>query len=575
MGGLFASLSYIMSAMRVDNGALRDFLIGNGLVTRSQLADALSSGGGEALYDALAARGILSEDDLRRAAAHVAGVAFVVLTPHEIAFETLSLIPEPVARARNIVAYRQEGGAVEVAMLDLADLEAVEFLRAEHGLTVLPRLTTAGSLRQTLRTYQQYLKEQFKALVSAGGHAVDALIRHALLSRATGVHLDLRETGLLVRYRIQGMLHEAMQLPKEASHLFERFKSLANLSLTLHVPQEGRFKAQLAGGDAVGVRVATAPGASAERMTLHLTPERSRRQGFTLESLGLHGAALEETYRMLQKHGGLIVVAGEEGSGRTTALYTLLDLLGERGSAIVTVEEEIEHALPHAVQIKVRPELGLTWTGALRAALRQDPDIIMIGDISDSEAALMASEAAARGILVLAGIDSASTADALKRLERLGVSGLVLGAVLRGAIGVRVVRKLCKKNKDEYRLSRAESEPLELAKEDGRMGANLGRVLAALKEEEVVEKDAQWKELTFARAAGCAECVEGYWGQTGLQEVLPATLPIKELLKEGASIEELEAQARKEGMLTLAEDGLFKAAQGATSVEEVLRVARE
>ncbi|HVV14817.1 MAG TPA: ATPase, T2SS/T4P/T4SS family [Candidatus Paceibacterota bacterium] len=553
--------------MHVDSGALRDFLISNGLVTRAQLADVLSAGQGEALYDTLAARGVVSQDELRRAAAHVAGVSFVSLSPHDIALETLSLIPEPLSRVHNVVAFRQEGNVVEVAMLDLGSLEHLAFLRDQKGFTVLPRLTTSDSIKQTLRAYQQRLKENFKALLQNSAHAVDALIRHALLSNAGSVHLDLHQTGLLVRYRIQGMLHEAMLLPKEAAHIFERIKEAANLSLTLHVPQEGSFKTELSGGESVSVRVAVSPTLSGDRMTLHLAPERSRRQGFALESLGLHGRALEDAHALLRTRDGLIIVAGPLNAGKTTTLYTLLDILSERGVSVATVEENIEYALPHVAQTQVRSELGLTSAAALRAVLRQDPDIVMLGDVADEQTAALAAQAASRGVLVLMGIEASSAAAAVGKLRDWRIPSSLVASVLKGAIGVQVVQKLCTKEREEYRLARIESAPLEPK-------ANFGRVLAALKEEGIVGKDMQWKELLFARASSCEECAGGYQGKIGLQEVLPVTAPIKDALKEGAGAERVEEIAREDGMLTIAEDGLFKAAQGTTSVEEVVRVVQ-
>lgn len=553
-------------------------MLGSGLVTRSQLESVLQSGGGDALYDTLAARGILSQDELRRAAAHVAGVSFVSLSPHDIPLEVLSLIPEPVARTYNVVAYNQDGNTVEVALLDLADLDKVAFLREQHSYTILPRLTTSASIKQTLHAYQKLLKEKFKALLEGGAHAVHALIGHALLSRATGVHLDLRETGLLVRYRIQGLLHEAMLLPREAAQIFERLKEMADLSLTLNAPQEGGFKAELGGGESALVRVHSLPAHTGERIVLHLTPERSRRSGFTLESLGLHGRALDTVHALLQQRDGLIVVAGPLGSGTTTTLYTMLDIVSERGGAVATVEEEIEYALPHAAQTKVRRELGLDTAATLRAVLRQDPDIVMVGNLDDQKAAALALSAAARGVLVLAGVDAPCAADAIDKLRGWGASPLALAATVRGVVGVQVVRKLCNKEREEYKLARVESAPLEVGV-GGRAGANFGRILAALKEEGVADKDAQWKELLFARASACPQCESGpdnsgagYKGLVGLQEVLPVTAPVGEVLKEGAGAARVEEVAREDGMLTLAEDGLFKAAQGLTSVEEVLRV---
>ncbi|HVV38826.1 MAG TPA: ATPase, T2SS/T4P/T4SS family [Candidatus Paceibacterota bacterium] len=558
--------------MQVDEGQLRDFLIDSGLMTRSQVADATRHSQEESLplYTTLSQGGYLAADELRRALAHASGVAFVQLKHDDISANALVLIPEPVARTYNMVAFKQDGNIVEVAMLDLADLSRIDFLREKHGLTIVPRLTTAESIKRALHIYQKHLKEKFSALLQHGTTAVDALIHHAILSYASGVHLDLHDTSMLVRYRIQGVLHEAMRLPADAATMLERLKELAKLSLTLHVPQEGSFRVEMEGGDQVGVRVATAPTANGERMVLHLTPDRVSSTGFTLSSLGLHGQALEEAHHMLQTRSGLIVVAGRAGAGKTTTLYTLLDNLSQRDAAIATIESEIEHRFPHIAQTQVRPDIGVTYASGLRALLKQDPDMVMVGELNDEKTAALAAAAAARGVLVLAGVDLPAgrqglAAAAIEVLRGFGISDHLLASTLRGVIGVEVVRKLCKEEREEYRLSRAEGEPME-----GR--ANFGHVLAQLKEEGIVHKDLPWKELLFARAEPCSNCEDGYVGQVGLQEVLPITATIKEKLMAGALAEDIEALARADGMTTTIEDGLFKAAQGITSVEEVVRV---
>ncbi len=553
--------------MQVDEGQLRDFLIDTGLMTRGQLFDATERARQESapLYTTLSRGGYLAQDELRRALAYASGVSFVQLGHDDISTQALMLIPEPVARAYNIVAFKLSGNTVEVALLDLADLERVGFLRQMRGLTIVPRLTTAESIKRALHIYQKHLKETFAALLQHGTNAVDALIHHAILSYASGVHIDLHDAGMLVRYRIEGVLHEAMHLPAEAATMIERLKELAKLSLTLHVPQEGSFKVEMEGGEHVGVRVATAPTDRGERMVLHLTPERATSAGFTLASLGLHGKALEDAHHLLQAHSGMIVVAGRAGAGKTTTLYTLLDNLSHRDVAVATIEEEVEHRFPHIAQTQVRPDIGVSYASGLRALLSQDPDIVMVADINDEKTAALAASAASRGILVLAGIEASTAAGAVEKLRSLGVAPHLLAAILRGVIGVEVVRKLCKEEREEYRLSRAEGEPMEAR-------ANFGHVLAQLKEEGIVHKDLPWKELLFARAEPCSKCEGGYTGQVGLQEVLPITETIKEKLRLGAPINEIEALAREEGMTTVIEDGLFKAAEGITSIEEVVRV---
>lgn len=513
-----------------DTG-LKDFLLGASSVPRRTL-DELEQAAlarGEPLAELLIAGGYLSRDEVRRAHAHLAGVPFITLGHEAIEHEALFLIPEPLARAHNIVAYRSRPGEVEVALLDLADLERVQFLHDQH-VRVLPRLTTAESIKRALIVYQKKLKEQFATLAKGGAHAAEGLLRHALLSRASSVHLDFRTAGLLVRYRIKGFLHEAMMLPKTSAELVARFKEWAALSPTLHVPQEGAFKVDLHSGEKLRVRVHSAPTHQGERLVLNLFPTAAERGGFTLESVGLHGEALEHVHKLLHAPHGLIVVEGGEESGVTTLLYTLLDTL-EHHRAVVTVEEDIEHVLPHATQLKVRREVGLSTAATLRAALKQDPDVVMVGDVRDRDTAELVASAAARGVLVLVGVERA---DAFKEHTQL-----------KGVISVGLVGRVCPSCCEQYKLSRAEGQPFE-----GK--ANFGRVLEALKEEGVVEPNTQWKDLTFARAgSGCSKCEGGYQGLIGLQEVA----------------------VHGEAPLTLVEDGLFKAAANITSIDEVVRVA--
>jgi type II secretory ATPase GspE/PulE/Tfp pilus assembly ATPase PilB-like protein len=309
-------------------------------------------------------------------------------------------------------------------------------------------------------------------------------------------------------------------------------------------------------------------------MTLHITPENSGRRGFTLESLGLHGNALEEMHRVLKAREGLVLVAGPVNSGVTTTLYTLLDLLSERQALVATVEEHIEYALPHAMQTVVRPELGLGTEAALRAVLKHDPNIVMIGNIANDQTAALAAHTASRGILVLAGIEASSAAGAVRQMRDFDVPAEVLASVLRGSISVRAPKRLCAKNHEEYKLARVDSIPLEQSSFDGRDGADFGRTLAALKEEGVIGKEMQWKDLLFSRASACPECDGGYRGRIGLQEVLPMAAYIKELIRQDIDKPALDRAAREEGMLSVVEDGLLKAAQGFTTVEEVARIAQ-
>jgi type IV pilus assembly protein PilB len=551
--------------MQIDEGQLGVFLVDSGLLTRSQFEDARRAAGGSPLYSFLSQRNLIPEDELRRAAAHASGTSFVVLTRDDISPLAVVLIPEPVARLHNMIAYKLEDGALEVALLDLDDLEHLKPL--DLGLKIRPRLTSRSSIKQGLIYYQKILKEKFGAMLSSGTQVVDALIHHALFSRASGVHIDLSTTSTLVRYRIGQSLREAFELPDHIGRsLAERLKALAKLLPTSSTVQEGRFKFEK-NGERHTVHISALPTSQGERVMLKLARESSGMSGFALDSLGLHGENLERAHKLLACPSGLILVASPAGGGKTTTLYTLIDQLNHGGAAISTIEEGIGFHFPHVAQTKVRPEVGVTVLAGLRALLKQDPDIAAVDQVRDADTAALAASAANRGALVIAAIEASSAGEAIERMLKLGVSPRLLASTLKGVIATQVVKRICSHERDEYRLARAEGAPLEPF-------ANFGRVLAALKEEGIVEDATQWKELLFARAVPCSKCQNGYAGVSGLQEALLTSSIIKEMIGEGASGGALEAQAHEEGMPTLVEDGLFKAAAGITSIEEVFRVVQ-
>lgn len=553
--------------MQVNEGQLRDFLIDAGLVTRGQLADliegeSLQEAPSKPLYQLLAEHNIVAEDELRRALAHATGTTFIVLTKEDISPTALFHIPEPLSRAHTMLAYRFEGGVLEVALLDLDDLIHLEALHLPYK--VRARLTTRASIKHGLIYYQKILREKFGALLQQGTHAVDALIQHALLSSAHGIHIDLN-TVALVRYRIGSTLHEAMQLPLHVGEqLSKHLKMLAKLLPTSSGAQEGRFKFDK-DGERHMVHMSALPSASGERLVLRLARESKGVTGFALASLGLHGEPLEHVHTLLRQRSGLIVVTGPRQSGKTTMLYTLLDQLNHTDLSIATVEERIDYVFPHIAQTQTRPEVGLTTTAGLRAILRQDPDVVMIGNAEDPDTLALAAHAANVGVLVLLSVEAPTAGAAIEKILRLGVSPLLLASILRGVIAVDLVGLLCTHEKDAYSLARAEGAPLEPY-------ADFGRVLATLKEERIVDTDKQWKEILFARTVVCSQCDGGYEGVTGVQEVLPVTSTIKEMIIGGASGQELEQQAHTEGMLSLTEDALTKAAQDVTSIEEIFNL---
>jgi type IV pilus assembly protein PilB len=318
-------------------------------------------------------------------------------------------------------------------------------------------------------------------------------------------------------------------------------------------------------GQKVAFRVSMLPVFYGEKIVMRLL--RESRAGFSLEGIGFHGTTLERIHKATRATTGIILVTGPTGSGKSTTLYTVLDLLNTPEVNISTIEDPIEYQMARVNQSQVKPEIGFTFAAGLRSLMRQDPDIIMVGEIRDEETASLAINAALTGHLVLATVHTNSASGTVARLVDMGVETFLLVSTLRVAIGQRLVRKLAD-DKLPYTLSRAERE--ELATH-----VDLVAVMNALKEENVVKSDATWNDIQFYHPKEKGETEDGYKGRMGIHEVLEMSPTIKDMVMSGKTGDEIEAQARKEGMLTMIEDGVYKAAKGLTSIEEVLRVISE
>lgn len=583
--------------MRVAESELKEFLLDSGLVSRAEIATAeeRAKEKKQSIGDILVSEGKISEDDLRRVKAYVLGIPFVNLKNQKIDFEVLSLIPEPIARTNNIVSFKKTDTSVEVAMLDTEDLRSIESIQKKVGLKIVPRLTDEGSIKHALLQYQKSLKQEFGDIISKESTAlkfvtdggddagisandlkkmaedlpivriVDTLLRHAIIQKASDIHIEPMEQMVLVRYRIDGILHDAMTLPKEAgASITARLKVLANLKLDeKRLPQDGRFKMETE-SEKVSFRVSMLPTYFGEKTVMRLLREGG--DGFTLEGLGFHGDGLERIHDAMKQTTGLILVSGPTGSGKTTTLYTILDILNTPDVNISTIEDPIEYQMKRVNQTQVNPQIGFTFVNGLRSLVRQDPDIIMVGEIRDGETASLAINAALTGHLVLSTIHTNSAAGAVPRLIEMGVEPFLLVSTLRVVVGQRLVRKLCEK-REEYHLT--EETMSSVASED-----RFGAALKALKDEKLT-KAKSIPDLTFARPTPSAECEDGYSGRVGIHEILSVTPTIRELVMQQATGDAVEAQARKEGMLTMLEDGIYKAARGTTSLEEVLRAVKD
>ncbi len=597
---------------------LKKYIADSGLVSAPDIlaAEKEASEKKRELGDVLVSEGKMSEDDYRRMQGHILGIPFVDLKAKKLEFEVLSLIPEPIARTHNIVAFNKKVGvgeaSLEVAMLDTDDLSSIDFIKKKTGLRILPRLTNTESMKSALIQYQKSLQadfgdiiqqnaaslkesgknsdkigtiEEIKAdgLPTVGEDAtgddlkklaedlpvvriVDTLLKHAALQDASDIHIEQMEFEVVIRYRIDGMLHDAMVLPKTAGpSIIARIKVLSNLKLDeKRLPQDGRFRIEL-NGENISFRVSVLPTYFGEKVVMRLLRESV--SGFTLEKLGFHGRDLELLHEATNFTEGMVLTTGPTGSGKTTTLYTLLDLVNKPDVNISTVEDPVEYQMKRVNQTQIRSEIGLTFASGLRSLLRQDPDIIMVGEIRDNETASLAINAALTGHLVFSTLHTNSAAGAVPRLIDMKCEPFLLVSTTKIIIAQRLVRRL-HDTKEEYILKKEELEGL-------KKKIDMDRVLAQLREEKIVGPADNWDKIPFFRPKPSKESEDGYHGRIGIHEVLRITATIKDLIIKNATTDAIEKQARGEGMTSMFEDGIFKAVQGMTSIEEILRVVSE
>ena len=577
--------------MIIDEAKLRNLLRDTNIVSESDLKRFDDANSGQSLSEFLLQEGRVKEHEIKRLEAYVLGIPFIGLTKERIAHDVLELIPESIARRYNVVAYRKKDSDLEIALLDIGNLPAIDFIKKKTGLRIKPRMTDSESIKAVLTQYTKSLQAEFDAIIQqearninkvdeAASEAtlkavaedlpvikiIDSLIAHAIRQDASDIHIEPGETELIIRYRIDGILHDVMKLSQAtAAAMTARIKVLAALKLDeKRLPQDGRFKTVL-DEQPVSFRVSTLPTYYGEKTVIRILRESAH--GFTLEGLGFHGEGLERIHEGLQQHSGIVLASGPTGSGKTTTLYTLLDILNTPQVNISTVEDPIEYQMPRINQTQVKSEIGMTFANGLRALLRQDPNIIMVGEIRDGETASLAVNAALTGHLVLSTIHTNSAAGAIPRLIDMGVEPFLIVSTAKTIIAQRLVRRLTA-IKEEYKLSDGEYASLARV-------ADMDRLLTMLKQEDIVSKKSTWKDISFYKPKPNDESEDGFKGRIGIHEVLPVSAVIKEIILRSGTPDEIEEQAKKEGMMTMLEDGIFQAVQGKTTIEEVLRVVSE
>ncbi|MDP3882570.1 MAG: GspE/PulE family protein [Candidatus Staskawiczbacteria bacterium] len=585
--------------MKVDTQKLKKFLLESELVTEKQFEKALEEikGTDRDVGDVLVSNKLLTGEDLSRVQSHILGIPFINLEKQIIEPEVLKIIPESIARVHNIVAFSKKKKNLEVAMLDPEDLRTIEFIgKTDPSLKILPRITTRQSIKNVLAQYQKTLETEFGELVKEettdikhikeeeifnedkeGGlkkaaedlpiiKIVDTLLKHAILERASDVHIEPLEKEVIVRYRIDGMLHIVMTLPiSSGPAVVARIKVLSNLKLDEHrLPQDGRFKIETEDFK-YSVRVSVLPVFNGEKIVMRLLPEDNKKM--SLSNLGLDGRALEEFKDNIKRSAGMILVTGPTGSGKTTTLYTAMDILNTPAVNISTVEDPIEYRMPGVNQTQVNSKIGLTFASGLRVLLRQDPNIIMVGEIRDNETADLAINAALTGHLVLSTLHTTEAAGAIPRLIDMKAEPFLLASTLNLILAQRLVRKFYGE-KEAYKLSQADIKNLSKY-------CDTERILKILKDEKLVKAGDKLEDVQFFRPVPSEDSADGYRGRIAIYEVLHVTETIKALVIKKVATKEITNQAIAEGMRTMVEDGFVKAARGVTSIEEILRVIIE
>ncbi len=584
--------------MLLNDKQLKEFFIDGSIVGQKEIDAVMQKkeNEGARLGDVLVKEGKISEDDLKRAQAYLLGIPFVNLEGQKLEFEVLSMIPEPIARKHNIIAFKKTDTTLEVAMLDTDDLAAIEFVKKKVRLKILPRLTNKESIKTAVLQYQKSLKAEFgdiiqkesvslKAIVEDDEDGatekelkelaedlpvvkiLDSLLNHAILQNASDIHIEPMEDQVVIRYRIDGILHDAMMLPKSvAPGIVARIKVLSKLKLDeKRLPQDGRFKIET-GSERVAFRVSTLPTYYGEKTVMRLLRESV--SGFTLEILGFHGKGLERIYEATRQTTGMILTTGPTGSGKTTTLYTALDILNTPDVNISTIEDPVEYQMARINQTQVKADIGLTFSSGLRTLMRQDPDVIMVGEVRDHETASLAVNAALTGHLVFSTLHTNSAAGAMPRLADMGIEPFLIVSTVKVIIGQRLVRRLCDMGREKYILTAPE-----LASISEKVDMNA--VLEELRTEKIVTASDDWTTIPFYRPGKSKECEDGYKGRLGIHEILKMTPTVRDLIMKSETALTIQAQAKSEGMLTMIEDGIFKAAQGQTTIEEVLRVISE
>lgn len=601
--------------MRIADTLVEKLLTASGQIDKAQLATLHEQEATDKkpLQDLVIKNNLLSEKDLTKLYAEEIEVPFVELNAREIKLEVLKQLPERIARQYNAVVFDVDPKGMKlVAMEDPDDIQALNFLQKQLGTNIKVHITTSSLLQAALDQYRGNISSELTKVIASEDVAaeeaeevdeddvaenspvaqtVNILIEYGIKAGASDIHIEPRENFVVVRYRIDGLLREANKLPRKMlGSLVSRIKILSNLKIDEHrAPQDGRFKVEVS-GNVYALRVSTLPILDGEKVVMRILNESSKPADFT--ELGFWGDALKDLQQAIVQPHGMVLVTGPTGSGKSTTLFSVLSSLNTPNVNISTVEDPVEYHIVGANQVQVNPIANMTFTNGLRALLRQDPNIIMVGEIRDGETADLAVQAALTGHLVFSTLHTNNAATCLPRLLDMGVEPFLIASTVRVIVAQRLVRRLCVDCREAFTPDAVALKQLfKTFHIDENGGVKAVHALETVALEDGIGKSAGGKaadtdQLSTTAAAvnrlwkahdeGCDSCNHtGYKGRIGIYEVLNNSTAIQKMIVGNATSEAIETAAIAEHMLTMQLDGLIKALRGQTTIEEVLRVTAQ
>lgn len=597
----------LVLTMKISDKIVKELLETHSELDGSRITKLVSQAAKQkkSLQDIVLGQAEVTDEELAEWYGEKIDIPFVKLDPKKINPAVLKLVPEHIARRYRAVVFGDQDDIKQLAMEDPDDVQAVDFIQKQLGTRPAIYIATKSNITAALDVYRGEMSSEITKVIAEDTDAeneqvevseedlaedspiaqtVTLLIEFAVKSNASDIHIEPREDFVQVRYRVDGVLREADKLPKKVqAALISRIKILANLKIDeRRIPQDGRFKITQA-GKMYALRVSTLPIADGEKVVIRLLDESNN--ALTMQQLGFWGSALQTINNAIIEPHGMILVTGPTGSGKSTTLFSILSLLNTSTVNISTVEDPIEYKIRGANQTQVNPKAGMTFASGLRALLRQDPNIIMVGEVRDGETANMAVQAALTGHLVFSTLHTNNAATCLPRLLDMGVEPFLIASTVRAVIGQRLVRRLCQDCRVSYSPDNDELDEIKQIFEMSSPAAfeQLHKLEQSALKEGVGEQSKDLAtdakrivQLWRPKEDGCDACSGiGYRGRIGIYEVLENSQDIQHLIMNDTTSDEIQTSAVKSGMITMQTDGFIKALRGQTSVEEILRVTRE